>query len=102
MKKTIITIVVVILVLALIALAACYFLGVFDNNYIGSSAAKAAALKDLGVTAGEVTGLKCDFEKEHDYAWYEVEFVHSSTEYDYSIDALTGEVKNVTSESVFD
>lgn len=100
MKKSFIKLTALVLVLAAVfSLSACTW---FGNNYIGKPAAKAAALADMGVAENEVSGLRCDLEKESGYAYYEVEFVHSAVEYDYYIDALTGAVKNVTSESVFD
>ncbi len=57
-----------------------------------AEAAKAAALQDAGLTADKVSGLKVERETEEGRTVYEVEFTAEGVEYDYLIDALTGEV----------
>lgn len=98
-KGLIIAIVVIVIIVA--ALAVWYF-AIYSNDNIGASAAKNAALADLGVTAAEVHDLDCDYENEAGQKYYDVTFDYDGLEYDYAIDAKTGEVLNVRTESVFD
>lgn len=100
-KKTVIIIAIAVVVLVIAAVAVWYF-GFYTSGSIGGSAAKQAALADAGLTAAEVTGLKADFENEDGFKYYEVIFVYDAMEYEYAVDALTGQVLHVKSESVFD
>ena len=63
-----------------------------QQGYIGEEAAKAAALKHAGLTENNVYGIKVKFDIDDGRAKYEVEFRSESTEYDYEIDAVTGNV----------
>ncbi|MCD8067196.1 MAG: PepSY domain-containing protein [Oscillospiraceae bacterium] len=55
--------------------------------------AKAAALAHAGLTAGEVTFTKQKLDYEHGHSVYDIEFYTADyAEYDYEIDAATGEV----------
>ena len=67
-------------------------------EYIGKAAALECAYKDAGVTADEVIEKDAEFEKKGGKAWYDVEFETFTTEYDYTIDARTGDVLNGRSE----
>lgn len=101
MKKTII-IVAVIVALA-IGAAAIYFFAIAPaQNYIGRDAAKAAALEDMGISAEDTLRLDVDLEKDDGYTFYEVDFTYDKTEYEYSVDAVTGEILNIREEPVFD
>ena len=62
------------------------------GGYIGEDAAKAAALSHAGLAASQVSGLKCDLDRDDGVAVYEVEFRAGGTEYDYEIDASTGSI----------
>lgn len=59
-------------------------------NYIGAANAKHIALGLAGVSESDVKELECEF----DYGdlCYEVEFKYGGYEYDYDIDAVTGDV----------
>ena len=63
-----------------------------QQGYIGEEAAKAAALKHAGLSENNVYGIRVKFDIDDGRAKYEVEFRSESTEYDYEIDAVTGNV----------
>ena len=48
------------------------------------------ALKHAGFTADQVTALHAEYEIEHGFPQYDVEFRHGAWEYDYEIHAQTG------------
>lgn len=62
------------------------------SAYIGKDKAKAIALEAAGVTEAEVYDLDVDFDYELGVLVYEVDFELGRTEYDYDIDALSGEI----------
>lgn len=63
-----------------------------EEQYIGSEAAKQAALEHAGLNADDVRFVHADLELD-DGSWkYDVEFYKDNIEYDYDIDALTGAV----------
>ena len=61
---------------------------------ISADEAKEKALAHAGLTSDQVTFTKSKLEKEHSRQVYEMEFyvTESNAEYDYEIDATTGEV----------
>lgn len=63
-----------------------------STAYIGDAAGKAAAFKHAGVNAGEVFDCTCELEYENGLAVYEIDFKANGYEYDYDINALTGEI----------
>lgn len=63
-----------------------------QNNYIGEQAAQDAALAHAGVSAQNVSFVRTKLDFDNGRWQYEVEFYDQGTEYDYSIDAVTGEV----------
>ena len=99
-KKAII--IAVIVVAVIIAAVAIWYFGFYTAGTIGGSAAKAAALSGAGLTAAQVTGLESDFENEDGFKYYEVSFIYNAMEYEYAIDAASGQVLHMKSESVFD
>ena len=50
------------------------------------------ALKHAGFTADQVTALHAEYEIEHGFPQYDVEFRHGAWEYDYEIHGNTGEI----------
>lgn len=63
-----------------------------EELYIGSEAAKQAALEHAGLNGDDVRFVHADLELD-DGSWkYDVEFYKDNIEYDYDIDALTGAV----------
>lgn len=69
------------------------------KSYIGEAAAKAAAYKHAGVKETDVYNSSCEIDHEHGLTIYEVEFNASSYEYDYDINAYTGEVVKYSKET---
>lgn len=63
-----------------------------QSAYIGPEAAKEAALKHAGVSASDATFVEAEYDYDDGRMVYEVEFHVKGTEYDYEIDAQTGEV----------
>lgn len=59
---------------------------------IGKKAALEAALADAGLTGVKVTDSSVDLERDLHSAWYEVEFESKGVDYEYSVDAVTGEI----------
>ena len=93
MKKTIKTVLIVLLALILIAAVVCAVLLInYNNTYIGAKRALEIALEDAGLEAREIIDQEAEFERTRYDAWYEVEFEKHGMEYDYSIDALTGDI----------
>ena len=70
-----------------------------DKAYIGVDKAKAAALAHAGLQQADVTFGKVKLDYDDGRAEYEVEFYRGHTEYDYDIDATTGEVLSFDQET---
>lgn len=99
MNKTVKTILIIALVLVLIG--ACiggFFIWRHNTTYIGRHAAEDIAVKDSGLAANEIKDIEADFEKNRYIAWYEVEIESFNAEYEYIIDARTGEILNFAME----
>lgn len=63
-----------------------------SSDYIGEEAAKAAALQHAGLNESEVTFIKSRLDRENRQMVYEIEFYSENTEYDYEVDAYTGDI----------
>ena len=63
-----------------------------EGQYIGVEAAKQAALNHAGLDADAVRFAHARLEFDDGYWKYDVEFHQDNMEYDYDIDALTGEI----------
>ena len=63
-----------------------------DKAYIGSEKAKSIALKHAGLSASEIAQFEWEMDFEHGVMVYDIEFVYSGYEYDYEINARSGEV----------
>lgn len=99
MNKTAKTIFIVVIVLIAIGLAiGGYFIYRHNASYIGADRALEAALRDAGVAANEIIDRDVEFEKSRNAKWYDVDFETFSTEYDYKVDAVTGEILSAASE----
>ena len=66
--------------------------------YITAEEAKNAALSHAGISESDVAQLEIEFDSEDGLMVYEVEFYAGGTEYDYDINARTGEVVNFSRE----
>ena len=63
-----------------------------QTSYISADQAKAAAFAHANVNEKDVSKLEVDFDQDHGKAEYEVKFDVANMEYEYEIDAVTGEV----------
>ena len=63
-----------------------------DKKQIGVEAAKQIALAHAKVALKDVTFIKAELDNEDGRAVYEIEFYSGNVEYDYDIDALSGEI----------
>ncbi|MCI8593680.1 MAG: hypothetical protein HFF09_00295 [Oscillospiraceae bacterium] len=68
------------------------------QDFVGAAAAQDAALKHAGVSASRAWGVEVDLEHEDGIWVYEVSFHAGGFEYDYEIDALSGQVRAFESE----
>ena len=64
-----------------------------SGSYIGQEKAKTIALNHAGVSASSASFVRVELDYDDGRAEYEVEFWNGNKEYDYSIDALTGEIR---------
>ena len=62
------------------------------TEYLTMEAAKQAALQHAGVSESDTRRMEIDFDYEHGMAVYEIEWKAGWTEYEYEINASTGEV----------
>ena len=60
--------------------------------YIGADAALKAACEHAGLDASSLSAKKIEFDSEHGRMVYEIDLYTTTAEYEYDIDALTGEV----------
>lgn len=63
-----------------------------DQNLIPEEEAKSIALKDAGLTEGQISDIRIRLEKDDGIQQYEVEFYAGDKEYDYEIDAASGNI----------
>ena len=63
-----------------------------DKAYIGQEKAKAAAIAHAGLSDSDVSYFETDMDTENGIMVYEVEFKCGGYEYEYDINALTGEI----------
>ncbi len=94
MKKSVKIAIVVILILALIAAGVVYLVLQTreDELLIGEERAAALALKDAGLTDSQVDRLKVKLKVDDGVWYYDVEFETIALEYDYEIEAYSGEI----------
>lgn len=63
-----------------------------NSGYITEEAAKAAALDHVGLAEADLQAVRVKLDYDDGRAIYDVEFVQNAAEYDYEIDATTGEI----------
>lgn len=63
-----------------------------DKSYIGKEEVLEKACAHAGITAAEAERVEIEFDSEKGVMVYEVEFEDSLNEYEYDIDAVTGEI----------
>ena len=62
------------------------------KSYIGNDAALSAALTHAGLSRDSVKNIEIELDYEYGLMVYEVEFESGSAEYEYGIDALSGDI----------
>ena len=63
-----------------------------ERAYIGEAEAKRIALAHAGVNEGDIYGYEFEMDYEHGAMIYELEFDCAGSEYEYDINAATGEI----------
>ena len=63
-----------------------------SNNYLNSDEAKDIVLKDANLTRNEVKFTKVELDVDYQIATYEIEFSHDFYEYEYELNAITGDI----------
>jgi uncharacterized membrane protein YkoI len=69
-----------------------------NQGYIGFEKAKSIALAHANVPENEIRKYEAELDRHRGRAVYEIEFDHAWTEYEYEIDAETGEIVRWKSE----
>ena len=70
-----------------------------SDAFISASKAKEIALKHAGISAAAFIKAELDCDDDDDIPKYEIEFYSDATEYDYEINAKTGEILHYESET---
>ena len=65
-----------------------------SGDYIGKAKAKEVALDHAGLTYSDVSFVRVELDWDDGQPQYEVEFYTNGKEYDYEIDAITGDVRS--------
>lgn len=108
MKEAIFRHKIIVIILAALIIAAIGFgagmmiqtsLAQGDGAYIGTEKAKTIALENVGVSASKATFTKAELDKDNGLALYEIEFYSGINEYEFEINAKTGEVLEKKSEA---
>lgn len=69
-----------------------------QNGYLTVAEAKAAALENAGLSQEEVQFVRVQLDLEDGDPVYDVEFLCQEAEYDYLVDAVTGEIRSMNCE----
>ena len=70
-----------------------------DKAYISQDSALEIAYGHAGINDGDVTRVKAEFDSEDGVMVYEIEFCAGTTEYEYDINARTGQVMKYEAEN---
>lgn len=62
------------------------------EKYISKEKAKEIALNHAGIKSDKVTFGKVELDVDHNMAKYEIEFYYNNIEYEYELNAVTGEI----------
>ena len=88
----------ILLVLLLAVVFAACGCALGGNKKIGKEAALQIALEDAGLTLAEAADIDVELDKGFSKVWYEASFDSGRTEYEYKIDAYTGEIISAAAE----
>ena len=85
-----------IAVIIAVLMSATIFVGCRQNNDVDPTVTKeqaqSIALADAGLTADQVTRLYIHFDRDNGSVYYDMSFYYDNTEYEYDIDAVTGNI----------
>ena len=70
------------------------------TDYIGVNRAESIALAHAGLQKSMITKLETELERDKGTNFYDIEFVYDGYEYDYDIDAITGDIIRVEKEKI--
>ena len=79
-------------ILLVAALAAGFFAWRSASSRIGKDRALAISLEDAGLSRADVHDVEVDFEREYGLSYYEVSFEQGFRDFDYRIDAASGNI----------
>ncbi|MCQ4637511.1 PepSY domain-containing protein [Anaerovorax odorimutans] len=71
-----------------------------SGNYIGAEKAKTIALESVGVSPAKATFTKVEIDRSERPVVYDIEFYTASNEYDFEIEAKTGNILEKSSEAI--
>lgn len=91
-----------IVVLAIVGIGITYAAKAGGKKTLDRNAALERALADAGVSASDITITRQKLNQENGKNCYEIAFFSDAYEYEYEIDAATGDVVGVSIEAVFD
>ncbi len=64
-----------------------------NNKFIGTEKAKEIALNHAGISnSNDVRFIKTELDVDHNVSVYEIEFYYNQSEYEYKVNAITGEI----------
>ena len=63
-----------------------------NNSYISSSDALSIVLKDLNINKNDIYDLSNELEYKFGKTVYDIDFNYNRFEYEYYVDAITGEI----------
>ena len=63
-----------------------------NDGYIGVERAREIVAQHAGLNINDITFSKVELDVDYNIATYEIEFYYNYSEYDYEIDAVTGEI----------
>ena len=66
--------------------------GPTNQDYIGVEKAREIVLNHAGLSSNEVIFSKVELDVDYGFATYEIEFYYQYYEYDYEVNAATGEI----------
>ena len=76
--------------------------GSTNTSYIGEDRAQQIALNHAGLTASQVSYMRCHLDWDDGRAEYKVEFISGVLEYDFEINANTGAIIEYDVDSIYD
>lgn len=93
MKKTLKPVLAVILIFVLVGGAAAgFFIWRHHERFIEKDEALEIALGHAGLSRAELIDMDVDFDSSRSSAWYDIDFETHGMDYEYTVDAASGEI----------